>query len=82
MELWVQMLSGLEVTSQIKKQYICINNDTKTNEQKVTRGVPQGSPFGSLLFLIYVNDPPSASNLLNTIMSTDDTSLFFGPQRQ
>ena len=33
-----------------RKQYICINNDTKTNQQKVTCGVPQGSIFGPLLF--------------------------------
>ena len=35
-----------------RKQYICINNDTKTNEQKVTCGVPQRSTLGLLLFLI------------------------------
>ena len=48
-----------------------------TNEQKVTCKVPQGSILGSLLFLIYAKDVPSASNLLNTILFADDTNLFF-----
>ena len=59
-----------------RKRCICINNDTKTNEQKVKCRVPQESILGSLLFLIYVNDLPSVSNLLNTIMFADHTNLF------
>ena len=60
-----------------RKQYICINNDTKTKKKKVACGVPQGSILGLLSFLIYVNHLPSASNLLNTIMFADNTNLFF-----
>ena len=60
-----------------RKQYICINNDKKTNEQKVTCGVLQGSILGPMLYFTCANDLPSASNLLNTIMFADDTNLFF-----
>ena len=56
------------------KQYICINKDTKTNKQKITSGVPQGSILGPLLSLIYINNLPSASNFS---MFADDTNLFF-----
>ena len=59
-----------------RKQYICSHNDTKTNEQKVTCRVPQRSTLEPLLCSIYVNDLPSASNLLNA-MFADDTNLFF-----
>ena len=45
-----------------RKQYIQINNDSKSD------------------FLVYVNDLPSASKILNLIMFADDTNLFYEHQ--
>ena len=47
-----------------KTQFIAINN-SKSSAQTITTGVPQGLILGPLMFLIYMNDMPQASNLFN-----------------
>ena len=47
-----------------------------TELETITRGVPQGSILGLLLFLLYGNDLKNAINLLDAIMYADDTNLF------
>ena len=42
----------------------------------VTSGVPQGSLLGPLMFVVFINDLPDASNAINTAFYADDSKIF------
>ena len=56
-----------------RKQYVYINGK-KSEEKKITCGVPQGSVLGPILFLIFINDLPRATNFF-TLLFADDTTF-------
>ena len=57
-----------------RKQYVSING--KSSEPlEINCGVPQGSVLGPLLFLLYINDLPNISNVLDFYLFADDTNM-------
>ena len=58
-----------------RTQRCCINGSL-SDTLPITRGVPQGSILGPILFLLYINDLPLAIPDCNVDIYADDTTLW------
>ena len=59
-----------------RKQYVYINGET-SQLKDITCGVPQVSVLGPLLFLIYINDLPNISEVLQFFLFADNTNIYY-----
>ena len=57
-----------------RTQYVHING-CHSSPRTVLAGVPQGSIFGPILFLLFINDLPSAAQHSTIDIYADDTTL-------
>ena len=61
----------------LKNRSQCVHfKDCNSAIKHIAHGVPQGSILGPLLLIIYINDLSRASDLLFSLLFTDDTSVF------
>ena len=67
------VLSWFESYLRDRVQYVDYEGETSCMLPNLT-GVPQGSVLGPLLFWLYVNDLPHASDLVKLVLFADDSN--------
>ena len=58
-----------------ERNQITLIDGLTSSSSSISHGVPQGSVFGILLFLIFINDLPNSSSLFKFILFADDSTL-------
>ena len=59
----------------VHSQYVVFRENI-SDIQDITHGVPQGSIFSPLVFLLFLYDLAGVDYLLHTVLFADDTSVF------
>ena len=70
------MLNWFQSYLSNRKQYVSIDRHS-SELLEINCGLPQGSVLGPLLFLIYENDLPNISTVLNFYLFADDTNIYY-----
>ena len=59
-----------------RQQRVCLDGSF-SDWASISKGVPQGSILGPLLFLVFVNDLPTAVERCSVNLYADDTTIYF-----